>query len=916
MSAAAFAALSDATLLAQSRAISASDTVKEEATPAAAAAVPEEPPDEEYDCGEGRTFPFPFPPYQIQRDFMAKLWDCLEHGGIGIFESPTGTGKTLSLLNGALQWLRDHRRQMLNAAQDTQSDSQRATQREGDDGLPQWLLAAHRKRKREERAAAEAHELRRKRRARRRLAQREGRAGEHFAPAAAAGRGAGEEADALSSPTSASASGSDAPAPPPRRPCRAHRKLDLPGGLYSEDEASSAESSSVGSAEAGDAATPKIVFATRTHSQLRQLLGELRRTRWWADPAIGVVPVASRQQLCVNDAVRARAQGSADRLNDLCTSLGRLPRRQKGDKQEGEGAENGKSGKRAEKAEEAAGARCPFTDRRKMGKLADRIRARPMDIEELHAAGRKDAACPYYAAREASDFASLLAMPYAALLNEDARKSLGVDLTGNVVIVDEAHNVVDAVNSANSTELPVQALASFASAIEQYLAKQSGRLHFQNIAMLRNLAKTLRRLHEWAQQRLGAPPAAGAECAAAVQRAQLLVEAGLERVNTPMLARFLRQRRLVPRLAAISEREARESDRAACSAAQMYAAERFLVALTDAEDDNRVLLVRPSGGRPALLRVASLFAGTPFASLRKSARAIVLAGGTMSPIADVLSQLLPHSGEGGTEQQDAVATFSCGHVVAPDHVLACALAAGPGGMKMDFSFQSREAPALMAELGGTVLNFCRAAPGGMVLFFPSYAYEARVVAAWEATGVLRSVGAVKPVFRDAQGADTATVLQAYQEAVAADPLRGAVLTSVVGGKLSEGINFADDLARVVCVVGMPYPNPHDPEFVERRKVVAQRAGAAAAAALMDNMCMKAVNQCIGRAIRHKDDYAALLLLDHRYARPQARGRVAGWIAGGLRCHDTFGPCFRDLRGFFRARAPPAPAPAAGQPPHA
>ncbi|CAJ0961768.1 unnamed protein product, partial [Ranitomeya imitator] len=53
------------------------------------------------------TFPFPFPPYPIQEQFMTELYRVLEAGKVGIFESPTGTGKSLSLICGSLTWLRD-----------------------------------------------------------------------------------------------------------------------------------------------------------------------------------------------------------------------------------------------------------------------------------------------------------------------------------------------------------------------------------------------------------------------------------------------------------------------------------------------------------------------------------------------------------------------------------------------------------------------------------------------------------------------------------------------------------------------------------------------------------------------------------------------------------------------------------------
>lgn len=78
---------------------------------------------------------------------------------------------------------------------------------------------------------------------------------------------------------------------------------------------------------------------------------------------------------------------------------------------------------------------------------------------------------------------------------------------------------------------------------------------------------------------------------------------------------------------------------------------------------------------------------------------------------------------------------------------------------------------------------------------------------------------------------------------------------MVGAKLSEGLNFSNELARAVMVVGLPYANRGSVELQERLKYVSRQQkstgymqGKDAASELYTNMCMNAVNQSIGEEV--------------------------------------------------------------------
>ena len=77
----------------------------------------------------------------------------------------------------------------------------------------------------------------------------------------------------------------------------------------------------------------QIYFASRTHSQLSQFVSELRKTSFsrsspsssspssQSQRPIRIIPLGSRQNLCINDDVRKKAKGSNEALGDLCTDL-------------------------------------------------------------------------------------------------------------------------------------------------------------------------------------------------------------------------------------------------------------------------------------------------------------------------------------------------------------------------------------------------------------------------------------------------------------------------------------------------------------------------------------------------------------------------------------------------------------------
>ena len=63
---------------------------------------------------------------------------------------------------------------------------------------------------------------------------------------------------------------------------------------------------------------------------------------------------------------------------------------------------------------------------------------------------------------------------------------------------------------------------------------------------------------------------------------------------------------------------------------------------------------------------------------------------------------------------------------------------------------------------------------------------------------------------------------------------------------------------------------------------------------------RAVNQAVGRVIRHKQDFGAILLCDNRFTYPDALQQLPCWMRPYVKVYNEFGLVQRDLIHFFRA----------------
>nr|XP_012300983.1 Fanconi anemia group J protein isoform X4 [Aotus nancymaae] len=617
----------------------------------------------------------------------------------------------------------------------------------------------------------------------------------------------------------------------------------------------------------GKSKIPKIYFGTRTHKQIAQITRELRRTAYSGVP---MTILSSRDHTCVHPEV----VGNFNR-NEKCMEL-----------------LDGKNGKS-----------CYFyhgvhkiSDQHTLQTFQGMCKA--WDIEELVSLGKKLRACPYYTARELIQDADIIFCPYNYLLDAQIRETMDLNLKEQVVILDEAHNIEDCARESASysvTEVqlrfardeldsmvnnnirkkdhePLRAvcysLINWLEANSEYLVER----HYESSCKIWSGNEMLLNLHKMGITTATFPILQGHFSAVLQKEEKISPIYGKEEAReVPIISAStqIMLKGLFMVLDYLFRQNSRFADDYKIAIQQTYSWTNQI----DISDKNGWLVLPKNKKRSRqktavhVLNFWCLNPAVAFSDINGKVQTIVLTSGTLSPMKSFSSEL----GVTFTIQLEA------NHVIKNSQVWVGTIGSGPKGRNLCATFQNTETFAFQDEVGALVLSVCQTVSQGILCFLPSYKLLEKLKERWLSTGLWHKLELVKTVIVEPQGGektDFDELLQVYYDAIKYEGEKdGALLVAVCRGKVSEGLDFSDDNARAVITIGIPFPNVKDLQVELKRQYNDHHSklrGLLPGRQWYEIQAYRALNQALGRCIRHRNDWGALILVDDRFRNNPSR----------------------------------------------
>ena len=213
------------------------------------------------------------------------------------------------------------------------------------------------------------------------------------------------------------------------------------------------------------------------------------------------------------------------------------------------------------------------------------------------------------------------------LLQKSAREALGLSLRDHIVIIDEAHNLMDTIANIHSASLSLKQLTQSSENMKIYLAKFRHRLKGKNRVYLVQLMHLMTSLTIYLKSREGHKESV-------VNIGDLLSGKGVDQIRLNDLLLYLRESKLARKLDGYTEKR-RRVEGIQGNTPTLTVVEKFLSVLTNPSKEGRIFHVTAEDDDDVWLKYMLLDPTHQFEEIVHEARAVILAGGTMSPVSPV-----------------------------------------------------------------------------------------------------------------------------------------------------------------------------------------------------------------------------------------------------------------------------------------
>ncbi len=551
----------------------------------------------------------------------------------------------------------------------------------------------------------------------------------------------------------------------------------------------------------------RIIYCVRTNSQQKQVIHELNQFKKSGNQ-IKAVAIQGRDALCPqqkNDKEIKKSNWSEK--SKICKSL-----------------------KMQVKMGEAG---CPFYRPllRKSQSLVSEWSSKLLTAQEFAIEAEEANLCPYELNKLLLKEAQVVIVPYVYFFEEFIRKYLlawmGTSVDRIITIIDEAHNLPDWARGAASESMTLESINRALNEAKEYgYQLENGRDPVQFLNFVEASIEKLAEDHIVKNEDEGLLPShivsPDSETSTFETEMMSLGKMTLFRLKQDStelakIGQMIRQNLL---------------DHGKRPRSYLGSVGDFLCRWLDSIESHTIRLV---GKNPLRLEKVCLDPRIMTGFLDETA-GVVSMSGTISPL-DMFRDLVGLKPDSTLERRESVFPKTNKKVVFLDDINTSYRM-----LASDFDMLNK----IKVKIRKIINHF----DGNIALFFPSYKLL---------NSTLDDFNVKKPVYREYQGMNQEELMSTVESFKSE---RGAILAGVMGGRLSEGIDYPDTTLEMAIIIGIPYPSPGARQEALQHYYDIKFDGRGWKFAV-ESPAIRKLLQAAGRVVRSETDKGLIVIADNR-----------------------------------------------------